>query len=430
MRAWTNGLAPGHGRDGAGRLVVGGIDARELIETYGTPVIVVDFGPIERAVEAFCKASAEHSTGVSYAAKAFVCDELVRLLQRRGLGIDVGSLGELAAVEATGFPSARITLHGAGKTDAELRAVLAGRVGRVVLDGVSDARRLAELSVQGGTAAVLLRLNTGVDVATHDHVRTVGDDAKFGMTRDEEAEAVAILRAAPALRFAGLHAHAGSQIADPAAFVANASELLAAARRFSGYGFEARTLVAGGGFGVQYDPVRPQDEIDIAHAIAACARRVAEERSTPSPALEFEPGRSIVAHAGTTLYEVLAVKRRPSGDIVVVDGGMADNPRPMLYGAYHHVVAVHDDDANRGPADVFGRACESDYIGRAELPQHLERGDFVAVCTTGAYTYSMASNYNGFPKPALAGVRERTHARLLASLDGAKEMALRQQSAF
>ncbi|HKU80614.1 MAG TPA: hypothetical protein VJP76_00490, partial [Candidatus Tumulicola sp.] len=334
------------------------------------------------------------------------------------------------AVEAAGFPAERITLHGAGKTDAELRAALSGRVGRIVLDGLSDARRLAELTREGGGVTVLLRLNTEVEVATHDHVRTVGDDVKFGVTRDEEAAAAALVREAPALRFGGLHAHAGSQIADAAPFVANVSELLAAARRFSEYGLGVATLVAGGGFGVQYDPQRPGDEIDVAATIAGCKRRVEEEGLPLSPALEFEPGRSIVAHAGTTLYEVLAVKRRPGGSIVVVDGGMADNPRPMLYGAYHHVVAVDDDGSPRRAADVFGRACESDFIARAELPERLDRGDYVAVCTTGAYTYGMSSNYNGFPKPALAGIRDGGHARLLASLGCTpEEMPATRQSA-
>jgi diaminopimelate decarboxylase len=406
---WNDTLAPGHRRDPSGSLLVGGASAASLAAAHGTPLIVIDAALLEVALERLRSICKPLGVNVSYAAKAFLCEPLARLLASRSIGMDVCSLGELDLAERSGFPADRLTLHGAGKTDAELRAVLAGRVGRVVLDGLTDLRRLAQLADGSLPANVLLRLNTGLDVDTHRHVKTVGEASKFGLAPQEEADAIELLRSAPSLEFEGLHAHAGSQIANPATLAANVRELAEAADRFAAQGLVARTLIAGGGFGIQYDPSRPHDALDAGAAVAACSAALSSRGLSARPVLEFEPGRSIIAHAGTTIYEVMSVKRRGDRTFVVVDGGMADNPRPALYGAYHHIVPVVATSGPQRLAAIFGRACEDDFIAEALLPADLERGSLLAACTTGAYTYSMSSNYNGFDKPRVVAVSHGAH---------------------
>ena len=406
MTAWDGSTPPGHRRDPSGLLHIGNAPADALASAYGTPLVVMNVAAIQRAVDRFRAACDGSAVAASYAAKAFVCTELVRQLVAAGIGIDVCSLGELAIAERAGCPAKKLTLHGAGKTDAELRAAVERRVGRIVVDGLSELARLASLATGARPIDVLLRSNTDVAVDTHRYVYTVGHDAKFGFTADEETAAIEILRSSPSLRFVGLHAHAGSQIADGASLVENARTLAECGNRFAARGLHSQVLIAGGGFGVQYDPGRPHDELDIATTMAACRDAASAAVTFPVPAIEFEPGRSISAHAGTTVYEVLAVKRRGERALVVVDGGMADNPRPALYDAYHHVVPVRERSGLERPTDVYGRACENDFIAQSLLPGDLERGDLLAVCTTGAYTYSMSSNYNCFPRPAVVGVNE------------------------
>jgi diaminopimelate decarboxylase len=395
--------------------VLGAHRADVLARTYGTPLVVMDVETIQRAIDSFRAICEPLGVRISYAAKAFLCAEFARLLSESSLRMDVCSLGELEIAERAAFSPARLTLHGAGKTDAELRAALEGRVGRVVLDGLSDLERLTRLASAQARIRVLLRLNTGVDVDTHEHIQTVGPESKFGLVTEEEETASDLIKRQPAFEFVGLHAHVGSQITEAASLTANLSELLRAADRFAARGLTCRTLIAGGGFGVQTDPRRPQDALDVGAAIATCASFIANSSIWRGTTIEFEPGRSIVAHAGTSIYQILAVKRRPEANLVVVDGGMADNPRPTLYGAYHHVVPVLATGEGQKPTSVFGRACESDFIANAMLPDDLERGDLLAVCTTGAYTYSMSSNYNGFPKPAIVGASERGHELWVAA---------------
>jgi diaminopimelate decarboxylase len=413
---WNGSLPPGHRRDAAGRLHVGNVRADALATVYGTPLTVINVATVQQSIDRLHAVCDPLGINISYAAKAFVCTEFARFLSSNNVGLDVGSLGELEVAERGGYAAERLTMHGAGKTDSELRAALDGRVGRVILDGLSDLRRLASMAWNGTRVSIALRLNTGVDVNTHPHVRTVGDETKFGFVQDEEPAAVEIICANPALTFVGLHAHAGSQITDQSVLVENLSALVKASHRFSARGLTSRTLIAGGGFGIQADPQRPQDELDIGTTIAACNDFISADGSFRSSAIEFEPGRSIVGHAGSTIYEILAVKRRRDGNIVVVDGGMADNPRPMLYGAYHHIIPAVETGGPRCVTSVFGRACESDFIAEIELPDAIDRGDLLLVCTTGAYTYSMSSHYNGFPKPAVVGVLEGEHAPWIAAI--------------
>jgi diaminopimelate decarboxylase len=358
----------------------------------------------------------EYGAEVSYAAKAFATTEFLRHLARHEIGIDVCSLGELITAERAGFAPERITLHGAGKSNEELAAACNGRIGRTAVDGLEELERLVELSRNGRTVDVLLRLNVGVEAGHHKYVRTGGEDTKFGLhARDEEA-AASLLLANPQLHFVGLHAHAGSQIYEASAYAAVSAALLAAAARLARAGLHAERIVIGGGYGVPSHPDAVPEQLDVAAAIATAAQSIekdARERGLPVPRLGIEPGRAIVALAGTTLYRVLAVKRQSQRTFVVVDGGVAENPRPALYGAHHHVAAVAASEAQIAEMTLCGRSCENDELASVRLPSDLRAGALLAMCSTGAYTYSMAGNYNRFPRPAVVGVKNGS-PRLLA----------------
>ncbi|HVA26559.1 MAG TPA: diaminopimelate decarboxylase [Candidatus Baltobacteraceae bacterium] len=372
--------------------------ARDLAVRYGTPLLVIDLHVLDAALDEILTACDSAGIGASYAAKALMLTALARRLTARDIGIDVCSFGELLTVERAGVAAHCITFHGAGKTDDELEAALRGRVGRIVIDNLEELDRLLRRS-NGRALDVLLRLNTGIEAHTHDFIRTAGDDSKFGLAPDQETAALTMLRSAPHLRLRGVHAHIGSQIYDSAPFVANAELLGAALGRAREAGFPADTIVVGGGFGVQMHPETPNEALDIRATIAAIGACV------PSGArAEIEPGRAIIAAAGTSLYRVVAVKRYARRTFVIVDGSMADNPRPALYGAYHHVTCVRASSAELQPMTVCGRSCENDELAQATLPSDLVAGDILAVATTGAYTYSMASNYNRFARPAIVAV--------------------------
>ena len=413
---WSDGLAPGQTRDRDGNLLLGALAADRLAHTYGTPLLVIDLDVVDAAIDELARCAKSADLEISYAAKAFATIEFVRHLAQRPVGLDVCSIGELVTAERAGFPSQRLTLHGAGKTIEELHAACDGRVAYVVVDGIEELAKLAELSRGRSCAGVIARLNVGIEAGAHAFVRTGGDDTKFGIHPRDEAAALAILRANPQLCFAGLHAHIGSQIRQTDAYIANAAALLDAAERFATAGARVERLVLGGGFGVQTNPEEAGAMLDVSATVAAVQKYVrdrARERGLPVPRLGIEPGRSIVALAGTTLYRVLAVKRQSHRTFVVVDGGIAENPRPALYGARHHVVAATRVPDAQAEMTLCGRSCENDELGVVRLPRNIRSGDLLAMCATGAYTYSMAGNYNRFARPAVVGISAGLH-RLLA----------------
>jgi diaminopimelate decarboxylase len=403
---WHGDLAPGQTRDRDGVLALGGISAESLARRYGTPLLAIDLDVVDAAIGRLRQCGDPLGVDISYAAKAFATVGFIRHVARSSIGIDVCSLGELVTAERAGCPSERVTLHGAGKLDEELRAASSGRVGFVVADSIEELRRLAELAREGHGASVVLRLNVGIEAATHAAVRTGGADTKFGIHPRDEASATALLRTHRQLRFAGLHAHIGSQIDQTASYLAVADALIEAAERFARAGILSERIIIGGGFSVAAAP-EAGETLDVCATIAAAAERVrsgAVERRLAVPRLGIEPGRAIVALAGTTLYRVLAVKRQSDRTFVVVDGGVAENPRPALYGAHHHVLPVRKSEHGEAPVTLCGRSCENDELASARLPVSIRRGDLVAMCGTGAYTYSMAGNYNRFPRPAVAGI--------------------------
>jgi len=409
---WHGELAPGHERRD-GILTVGGVRVDVLANAYGTPSLILDGHVLEATVSEFIEAAAPHDMDVAYAGKALLLIELVRLLAATPLKLDVCSLGELITAERGGMPAHRMTLHGCAKTGDELSAAAAGRVGRTVVDNLDE---LAALAATGARIPLLLRVNTGVEAHTHAFVQTAGDATKFGILERDFTAAAAILSSHPQLQFLGLHSHIGSQIYETGAFIANVDRLFGAAARFASWKLPVRELIVGGGFGVQKGP-DDEAHLDIAGVLKAIAQATIEyarARGIPLPRVGIEPGRAIIAPAGTSLYRVMTKKRQTSRTFAVVDGGIADNPRPALYDAYHHaVLASRCAEGNCESVIVCGRSCENDRLTEAALPQDLAAGDLLAVCITGAYTYSMASNYNRFPKPAVVYAKDGAH-RLLA----------------
>jgi diaminopimelate decarboxylase len=401
-------LSVGHERRD-GELFVGGARASELVQTYGTPLLVIDYDAFDAAIARFVKACAPYGIEIAYAGKALLLVALARHLKHMALQLDVCSLGELAAAERAGFPADRISFHGCGKTNEELEAIGDARVARAIVDNLDELRRLAALG--GSPVSIVLRINPGIEAHTHEFVRTAGTKTKFGFDPDGLSAALSVLRQSPALRYEGLHAHIGSQIYDVNAFAENAAVLMERAAFAAQAGFQTDRIVVGGGFGVHMRP-GDSDALDVDEtmkAIAESARKNALRWNLPEPRIGIEPGRALIAEAGTTLYTVMAAKDEFGKPYAIVDGGVYENPRPALYDAYHHAYAAREG-ARLVDTVICGRSCENDQLGMAKLPDDLRAGEIVAMCTTGAYTYSMAGNYNRFPRPAVVAVRAGTHA--------------------
>jgi diaminopimelate decarboxylase len=405
-------------------LNIGGVPAEQLATEYGTPLLVIDLDAVDAAITRCIAACKPYDVEIAYAGKALLLVPLAGFIAERGLNLDVCSLGELMTAERAEVPAGRITLHGCGKSDEELQAAVDGRVGRIVVDGTEELQRLLHLSRADAPVAVMLRLNPGIEAHTHAFIRTGGQDTKFGIAPRDEANARALLRGAAGIRFVGLHAHVGSQIYETGAFVATAEALVTAAARFAHDGFAVDEIVVGGGYGVTTHPDRPDERIDFPATIAAiskAAREAAARVGIPPPRIGIEPGRWLIGPAGTTLYRVCAVKHQIKRTFVVIDGGLYENPRPALYGAYHHAVAASRPNFDLQEVTLCGRSCENDEMGRAMLPRELKEGDLVAMSVTGAYTYSMASNYNRFARPAVVGL-ENGRARLLAKRESLEDV--------
>ena len=407
-------------RDEHGVLRLGGIPATTLRERFGTPLYVLDEdevrGHARRTLAAFRAATAAHGVRarVYYAGKAFLSTEVVRWVTEEGLAVDVCTGGELAVALAAGADPARLGFHGNNKSVAELERAVAVGIGSIVIDSWIELERLAAIVARrDARQAVLVRVNSGVHAETHDFLATAHEDQKFGFTLQDAAAAVARIRELDGLMFVGLHCHIGSQIFGTAGFRESASRVVELHAELLDEG-EVPVLNLGGGFGIAY---RPEDDpTPIEELATGIVEAVAEQcavRGIPIPDLAFEPGRAIVGKAGVTLYEVGTTKSVEVDEsftrlYVSVDGGMSDNPRPALYGArYSARVASRASDAEPALVRVVGKHCESgDIVVDAEyLPGDVAPGDLLAVPATGAYCFSLSSNYNYVPRPPVVALR-------------------------
>jgi diaminopimelate decarboxylase len=385
-----------------------------LADEMGTPLFVYD----EVHLRTRCReAVAAWGEGVAYATKAFLCSAMARLAHSEGMWLDVSTGGELHVALSAGVPPSRLVMHGNNKSFDELTRALGVGVGRLVVDSFDEIDRLAEIA--GGSAGppdVLVRVTPGIEAHTHEFVRTGQEDSKFGfgLASGAATEAVARLRALPGVRLLGVHAHIGSQIFRVESF---ADEVEALVDFFTPLGLSE--LCIGGGLGVAYVAGERAPTIS---EWAGAVRRACRQAGLPDHVrVTAEPGRSIVGTAGLTLYRIGTIKDLPGvRTYVAVDGGMSDNPRPVLYDSGYEAFLPRDPAAARPRAvRVVGKHCESGdvVVADARVPADTAVGDVLATPVTGAYGYSMASNYNKVPRPAVVFVA-----------DGAARVVVRRES--
>ncbi|HIR58335.1 MAG TPA: diaminopimelate decarboxylase [Candidatus Gallacutalibacter pullicola] len=405
------------GKNEKGHLTIGGCDTVDLAKEYGTPLYVMDEGKIRATCRMYRESFEKYYGGQGmplYASKAFSCKEICRIVNEEGLGLDVVSGGELYTALQAGFPAEKIHFHGNNKTAEEIAFALDSGVGHFVVDNLTELETLNRMAGEKGCrACVLLRIKPGVDAHTHQFIRTGQIDSKFGFALETGEALAAAKEAAGAehLDFKGVHCHIGSQIFDVAPFVLAAEIMVDFIHEIQKEtGVALTELNLGGGFGIKYvDEDTPPKYDAYMHSVSDAVHRKCGEYGLPVPYIFIEPGRSIVGEAGITLYHVGGVKEIPGvRTYVSIDGGMGDNPRYALYQSSYTVVAAGKMDAPcTEKMTVAGKCCESgDLIQENVMLPKLEPGDLLAVLSTGAYNYSMASNYNRIPRPAVVMIRD------------------------
>jgi len=406
-----------------GHLTIGGRDTVELAQTFGTPLYVMDENQIRESCRRYKRSIDEFYGGrglVAYASKAFSCKAICALMAQEGMGLDVVSGGELYTALEAGFPARDILFHGNNKTPDELAYAVQSGVGRIVVDNIFELELLEQLAASAGAKLrIQLRIKPGIDAHTHHFVQTGQIDSKFGFALEtgEALEAVKAALAQDNLRLCGVHCHIGSQIFDIQPFELAAKVMLGFIARIKAEtGFEIEELNLGGGFGIKYVP--ENDPVEYERYMKRLSREIADTCKAlgiKTPFILIEPGRSIVGPSGITLYKVGGVKEIPGiRTYVSVDGGMADNPRYILYQSEYEMLIANKASLPKSRAyTVAGRCCESgDLLGEGVPLQEAAVGDTLAVLATGAYNYSMSSNYNRLPKPAVVLVKD-TEARVI-----------------
>jgi diaminopimelate decarboxylase len=397
---------PGTTLDDTGALVLGGVPVAELAEIYGTPALVVDEASIRARARRYVDGLAARwpNSRVTFASKAFPCTAVYRLLTEEGLGIDVAGGGELTLALAAGADPAGLVVHGNAKTEEELRLAVEAGAGTIVIDNFDDIDKLERILAQtpapnGGDQGVLVRVTPDIRPDTHEAVSTGQNGSKFGLLLPQAREALARLRNSDRLRLDGVHVHVGSQILDLDPF-AEAVEAVAELGEFAVYDL-------GGGLGSRYTYTdHPPTVEEYLDALTDVAKRL-----LPTDArLLIEPGRSMVAESGVSLYRVVSVKRGGGHTFVAVDGGMGDNLEVSLYQQrFEAAVATRPTGAGE-PCRLVGRHCESGDTLSAGVPLDDPRvGDLIAVPVTGAYTYALSNNYNGARRPPVVFVRDGEH---------------------
>lgn len=412
-------LCDSYGVNEKGHFTLGGVDTVSLADKYQTPLYIVDENLIRLRMRTYKESTEKYfgeRSGIYYASKALSCKEIYRIAAEEGICIDVVSIGELYTAISAGFPADRICFHGNNKTDADIHDALSMNVGEFMVDSFEELTALDALAGSfGKRQRIMLRLTPNIDPHTQKAISTGELDSKFG-TPIETGQAEKLTSLALSLKnieLEGFHSHIGSQTFDTQPFIDQADVMFEfAAKIRDKYGFEAKKINLGGGFGVAYTDKDP--EIDYEKNISEIGARIdclCQRYDLKKPSVFMEPGRSIVADAGVTLYTVGSVKEIEGvRTYVSIDGGMTDNPRYALYGAKYTALVANKADL---PCEIVctlaGRCCESgDMIGENMPLQKVERGDKIVVLVTGAYNYSMASNYNRVPRAAIVFVKDGT----------------------
>ena len=397
-------------------LYIGGVDMVELAAEEGTPLWVFDEADLIDRMQAYKRAFRERypDSDIVYASKSFLNKEVVRLAMREGMCLDVSGGGELACARAVDFPMERVFVHGNNKTPQELTEAISAGVGRIVVDSRTELRRISAIAMEHGTTQdVFMRITPGVEADTHEYIRTGCEDSKFGFTMREDFAFTCVEEAINTqnVNLVGLHCHIGSQIFALHSF-AEAVDVMVAfmARIRDEYGFTVKELDMGGGLGVAYTASdKPSSIDDFAETITAAVKECCAKYDFPLPRLLVEPGRSLTANAGVTLYRVGNMKTLPGiRKYVAIDGGMSDNIRTALYHAeYEPTIANKAGQPRTEIVTLCGKHCESGDAVVIDMPlQKADVDDVVCVFTTGAYNATMSSNYNGQPRPAVVFVKD------------------------
>ena len=399
-------------------LNISGVGVSELKAQYGTPLYVYDENMLVNQCRTFINnfRSSRFNTEVLYASKAFSCLEVLRIASREGLGVDVVSLGEIYTAYKAGYDMKRAYFHGNNKTREELQYALEVGVGTIVIDNDYEYEMINEIVRESGnTVDVLLRINTGIDAHTHEYIKTAKDDSKFGYSVYDETiyDLIADINNQSNLNFVGFHSHIGSQIFEKTSFFEAVKVVMEFTKKVQErLGLTISVLNLGGGFGVYYtEEDRPFELAEFLREYIEVVERESDNFGLDLTKVVIEPGRSLTCNAGSTLYSVGGVKKTFAGrEYVFVDGGMADNPRYALYKAkYEAMLANKMNEEEDTTYTVAGKCCESGdmLVMDAKLPK-AEQGDLLLVSSTGAYNYSMSSNYNRLPKLPVVFVKDGT----------------------
>lgn len=394
----------------AGHLTIGGADSLKLAKEYGTPLVVYDVSQIRNQIRAFKKVFEEEQVNyaVSYASKAFASIAMYQVANEEGAYTDVVSAGELYTAMKANFPMERVSFHGNNKSKEELEMAVKNHVGKIMIDNFYEINLLNQvLEEQDSEINVMLRITPGISAHTHEYDQTGQVDSKFGfdLKSGQADKALQEVLKNQRMHMLGIHAHIGSQIFELNGFEMAAAKLVDVAASWrKNYDYTAQVINVGGGFGIKYvqedHPLKPEEFVK---AIVKTIKDEATKHNFPLPEIDIEPGRSIVGPAGYNLYKVGSMKEIPGlVPYVAVDGGMGDNIRPALYQAKYETVLANDPQRKASQEfHVAGKYCESgDILADAKLPL-LKAGDILAMLDTGAYGYSMASNYNRNPRPAV-----------------------------
>ncbi|MBJ8234784.1 diaminopimelate decarboxylase [Staphylococcus pseudintermedius] len=392
-----------------GELTLGGTSLKTLAQSFGTPTIVYDEAQIRQQMRRYHSAFQQNDIGyvLSYASKAFTCLQMVKLAAEEDSELDVVSEGELYTALEAGFDPQRIHFHGNNKTKHEIRYALESGIGYFVVDALDEIDLIEQYATK--PVDVLLRVNPGVEAHTHEFIQTGQEKSKFGLSLKHglALEAVEKIRNTNNIVLKGIHFHIGSQIEETTGMIETAKMVL---NWLDEHAITIDLLNLGGGFSAQY--VEGDQSFDIEAGITEIVQAIkaeCQQLKYPIPTLSIEPGRSIVAEAGVTLYEVGTIKDIPGvNKYVSIDGGMSDHIRTALYDAKYQALLINRNETPDETVTIAGKLCESGdiIIHEAKLPSSVKRGDYLAILATGAYHYSMASNYNQMQKPSVFFVKD------------------------